>query len=158
MEDSDPVLSFHFVSLQCSYLILPSKTLSSLSMNLWTWPALSSPHACSEHSLQLRVLAITECLLGLPDGTSGKELACQGRRRKRCRFNPGSGKSPGNGNGNPVHYSLPWTEEPARLQSMGLQRFGRDLAACTTAYYVSLCTCFFLIMNNFILIIYIKVK
>ena len=94
MEDSDPVLSFHFASLQCSYLILPSKTLSSLSMNLWTWPALSSPHACSEHSLQLRVLAITECLLGLPDGTSGKELACQGRRRKRCRFNPWVRKIP----------------------------------------------------------------
>ena len=87
MDDSDPVLSFHFVSLQCSYLILPSKTLSSPFMNLWTWPALSSLHACSERSLQLRVLAITESLLGLPGGPSGKELACQGRRHKRCEFN-----------------------------------------------------------------------
>ena len=25
---------------------------------------------------------------GLPGGTSGKETACQGRRHKRCRFNP----------------------------------------------------------------------
>ena len=146
VEDSDPVLSFHIVSLQCSYLILPSKILSSLFMNLWTWPALSSPCACSEHSLQLRVLAITECLLGLPGGTSGKELACQGRRRRDAGSIPGSGKSPGDGNGNPVQYSLPWTEEPAGLQSTGLQRFRRDLAAPTTAYYVSLCICY---LNEF---------
>ena len=37
---------------------------------------------------------------------------------------PGSGRSPGEGNGNPLQYSClenPWTEEPGRLQSMGLQ-------------------------------------
>ena len=44
---------------------------------------------------------------------------------------PGSGRSPGGGNGNPLQYSfffffhssilawrIPWTEEPGRLQSM----------------------------------------
>ena len=35
---------------------------------------------------------------------------------------PGSGRSPGEGNGNPLQYSylkkFPWTEEPGRLQSM----------------------------------------
>ena len=41
-------------------------------------------------------------MLGLP---SGKELACQGRRYKIHRFNPGSGRSPGGGNGNPLQYS-----------------------------------------------------
>ena len=38
---------------------------------------------------------------------------------------PGSGRSPGEGNGNPLQYlawRIPWTEEPGRLQSMGLQR------------------------------------
>ena len=32
---------------------------------------------------------------------------------------PGSGRSPGEGNANPLQYS--WTEEPGRLQSIGLQ-------------------------------------
>ena len=34
---------------------------------------------------------------------------------------PGMGRSPGEGNGNPLQYSawrIPWTEEPGRLQSM----------------------------------------
>ena len=35
---------------------------------------------------------------------------------------PGLGRSPGEGNGNPLQYSCwgnPWTEEPGRLQSQG---------------------------------------
>ena len=42
---------------------------------------------------------------------------------------PGLGRSPGGGHGNPLQYSawkIPWTEEPGRLQSMGLQRIGHD--------------------------------
>ena len=45
---------------------------------------------------------------------------------------PGSGRSPGEGNGNPLMHSsilvwrIPWTEEPGGLQSMGLQRVERD--------------------------------
>ena len=38
---------------------------------------------------------------------------------------PGLGRSPGEGNGNPLRtiaWKIPWTEEPGRLQSMGLQR------------------------------------
>ena len=39
---------------------------------------------------------------------------------------PGLGRSPGGGNGNPLQYSclkkVPWSEEPGRLQSMGLLR------------------------------------
>ena len=37
---------------------------------------------------------------------------------------PASGRSSGGGNGNPLQYSwkIPWTEEPGRLQSVGLQR------------------------------------
>ena len=41
---------------------------------------------------------------------------------------PGSRRSSGEGNGNPLQYSclerIPWMEEPGRLQSMGLQRVG----------------------------------
>ena len=43
---------------------------------------------------------------------------------------PGSGRSPGEGNGNPLQYSClektPWTEEPGGLQSMGSQRVRHD--------------------------------
>ena len=44
---------------------------------------------------------------------------------------PGLGRSPGEGNGNPLQYScweIPWTEEPGRLQFMGSQRVRHDLA------------------------------
>ena len=55
---------------------------------------------------------------------------------------PGSGRSPGEGNGYPLQYSclekekathpnilawrIPWTEDPGWLQSMGSQRVGHD--------------------------------
>ena len=42
---------------------------------------------------------------------------------------PGLGRSPGEGNGNPLQCSyleIPWTEEPGRLQSMGSLRVGHD--------------------------------
>ena len=43
---------------------------------------------------------------------------------------PGSGRSPGEGNGNPVQcysWKAPWTEEPGGLQFTGLRRVGCDL-------------------------------
>ena len=42
---------------------------------------------------------------------------------------PGWGISPGGGHGNPLQYSClenPKTEEPDRLQTIGLQRAGHD--------------------------------
>ena len=42
---------------------------------------------------------------------------------------PGSGRSPGRGNGNHssiLAWKIPQTEEPGRLQSMGSQRVGHD--------------------------------
>ena len=45
--------------------------------------------------------------------------------------NPGSGRSPGGGNGNLLHilaWRIPWTEEPGRLQFMGSQKVRHDLA------------------------------
>ena len=39
---------------------------------------------------------------------------------------PGAGRSPGEGNGNPLQYSflekIPWTEEPGGLQAIGPQK------------------------------------
>ena len=42
---------------------------------------------------------------------------------------PGSGRSPGEGNGNHssiLTWEIPWIEEPGRLQSIELQRVGHD--------------------------------
>ena len=42
---------------------------------------------------------------------------------------PGLGRSPGEGNGNPLQYSClknPWTEEPGGFQSIGLHRVGHN--------------------------------
>ena len=64
-------------------------------------------------------------VLGFPDGSGGKESACQAGDLGSI---PGSGRSPGEENGYSVQYShgilawkFPWTEEPGRLQSMGSQ-------------------------------------
>ena len=61
-----------------------------------------------------------------PGGSDGKESACNAGDLGSI---PGSGKSPGEGNGNPLPYlvwRIPWTEEPGGLQSMGSQRVGHD--------------------------------
>ena len=50
---------------------------------------------------------------------------------------PGLGRSPGEGNGNPLQYScleIPWTEEPGKLQYMGLQS-----QIQLSDYFLSLC-------------------
>ena len=39
---------------------------------------------------------------------------------------PGSGRSSGGGNSSISYTSIPWIEEPGRLQSMGSQRVGHD--------------------------------
>ena len=46
-------------------------------------------------------------MYSFPGSASGKEPAHQGRRRRRCGFGPGSGRSPRGGNGNPLQYFLP---------------------------------------------------
>ena len=43
--------------------------------------------------------------MGSPGVTGGKEPACQCTRHKRREFDPLSGRSPGEGNGNPLQYS-----------------------------------------------------
>ena len=43
--------------------------------------------------------------VGFPGGTSGKELTCQCRRKRDKGSIPASGRFPGGGNGNPIHYS-----------------------------------------------------
>ena len=60
---------------------------------------------------------------GFPGSSVSKESACSVRDPVLI---PGLGRSPREGNGNPLQYSclenLPWTEEPDGLQSMESQR------------------------------------
>ena len=70
--------------------------------------------------------ALLESHLGFPGGSEVKASACDAG--DLCSI-PGLGRSPGEGNGNPLQYScldIPWTEEPGGLQSMGSQRVGHD--------------------------------
>ena len=52
---------------------------------------------------------VNQCFLwktkGFTGSASGKESACYCRKRKRCRYIPWSGRSPGGGHGNPLQYS-----------------------------------------------------
>ena len=70
-----------------------------------------------------QVCSLVRELRGFPGDTSGKELACQGRRWKRRRLIPGLGRSLEEGTA--THsiifaWRIPWTEEPGRLRSIGL--------------------------------------
>ena len=61
-----------------------------------------------------------------PGGSAGKASACNAGDLGSI---PGSGRSPGEGNGNPLQYSClenSMDEEPGGLQSMGPQRVGHN--------------------------------
>ena len=61
------------------------------------------------------------CILG---GSGGSEVKAPASNAGDLGSIPGSGRSPGKGNGNPpiLAWKIPWTEKPGRLQSMGSQR------------------------------------
>ena len=61
--------------------------------------------------------------LGFPGGTSDKESSCQCRRCRRCGFDPWVGRSPGEGNGNPLQYSC-WDNSMDRGAWQGYSPWG----------------------------------
>ena len=68
----------------------------------------------------------TQCFqnMGFPGGASGKESACQYRKRRTLKFNPWVRKIPWRRKWQPTRVFLPGksiAEEPGGLQSMGLQ-------------------------------------
>ena len=80
-------------------------------------PPVSSFHFISQYKTQHE---------NFPSSSVGKEPTCSAGDTDLI---PGSERSPGEGNGNPLQYSClenPWTEEPGRLQSMGSQRVRHD--------------------------------
>ena len=69
----------------------------------------------------------------IPCSSDGKESACNAGD---LGSTPGSGRSSGEGSGNRfsiLAWVIPWTEEPGRLQFVGLQRGRHDWATDTTA-------------------------
>ena len=67
-------------------------------------------------------------LSGFPGGSDGEESACS---EGDLGSIPGSGRSPGEGNSNPLQDSClenRMDRGPGRLQSMGLHRVGNDWA------------------------------
>ena len=62
----------------------------------------------------------------MPGGSEGKESACSAGDTGSI---PGSGRSPGEGNGNPLQraaWRIPYTAEPIGLQPMGSKTVGHD--------------------------------
>ena len=76
-------------------------------------------HLVCPIALQFLHLSRAPRLLGFPWWLSGKESACQ---RRRCGFNPRVRKIPRRMVWQPPPVFFPWTEEPGRLQSVGLQK------------------------------------
>ena len=65
-------------------------------------------------------------MLGFPGGSDGKESACNAGDLDSI---PASERPPGEGMAtysSILAWRMPWTEEPGRLQSMGLQRVRYD--------------------------------
>ena len=71
------------------------------SMDRGTWPATVHGFAKSRTWLSLH----TRIFIGLPDGSVGKESTRNAGDTRDSDSIPGSGRSPGQGNGNPLWYS-----------------------------------------------------
>ena len=64
-----------------------------------------------------------------PDGSVVKNLPDNAGDSRDMGSIPGSGRFPGEGNGNPLQHSClenPWTEEPGGLGSLESRRVGHD--------------------------------
>ena len=77
---------------------------------------------------------LCQSLWGFFGGSHGKESTC---KAGAPGFITGLGRSPGEGNGNPLQASLlawrtAWTAEAGGLQSMGLQRVGHNWTTFTS--------------------------
>ena len=85
--------------------------------------------------------------LGFPDGSVGKQLACNAGHMGDAGLIPGSGRFPGGGKWQPtletarvpwqpslLAWKSSWTEEPGGLQSKGSQESDMTEWLCTQAY------------------------
>ena len=95
---------------------------SVLDCRSWCSGITQDSHSCDPGFFSQAAHAI----LDFSGGSEGKASACN---MGDLGSISGLGRSPGEGNGNPLQYpagKIPWTEKPGRLQSMGSQRVGHD--------------------------------
>ena len=97
-----------FICLLSNVLILPKSTVNTRNFRIM------SKKPITEYPSRFNLS------LGFLGGSDGKESACNAGDPSSI---PGSGRSPGEGNGNStiLAWRIPWTEESGGLQSMGLQ-------------------------------------
>ena len=87
---------------------------------LWSPSALIPLHLFSSFPFILCGVLTKPAEASFPGGL---EVKASARSAGDLGLIPGLGRSPGEGNGNPLQYScwrIPWTEEPGGLQSTGL--------------------------------------
>ena len=104
--------------------IFPTQGLNPHLLRLLHWQAYSLPLSHLGSSYWIIRKHLVNIYMCLPQWLNGKESVCNAGD---TGLNPGSRRSPGGGNGNPLKYScleIPWAEEPGRLQSMGSLRAG----------------------------------
>ena len=86
--------------------------------------------------------------MSFPDGSAVKNPpAMQEIWVRHTGSTPGLGRFPGEGNGNLLQYSyweIPWTEEPGRLQSMGLQELEKTWWL-NHHHHDNICVCIYII-------------
>ena len=78
----------------------------------------------SQSSFPVKLSSTHGTIFSFPGGSDNKKSACCAGDLDSI---PGSGRSPGEGHGNPLQYSClenPWTDEPGRVHSMEVQRVG----------------------------------
>ena len=83
-------------------------------------------------------MMLTISAMGFAGSSDSEESACNAGDPVLI---PGLGRTPGEGNGNPLQYSgleVPWTEEPGGLQSMELQRVGHNRVPNTFAFITAI--------------------
>ena len=110
-------------------LYFPRETVMT-SFRTWCWQTAWALSPLSEkwvpHQARPQDWPQLDMPKGFSGGSDGEESACN---EGDLGLIPGSGRFPGEGNGNPLQYfccRIPLTEESGGLQSMGSQRFGHD--------------------------------
>ena len=74
---------------------------------------------------------------GLPGGSDSKELTYSAGDRVRSLGREDPLEKGMATHSSTLAWRIPWTEDPGRLQSMGLQRAGHSCATNTTYYYTT---------------------
>ena len=116
-----------------SFPILHSLPLAFICRFIFSFPYL---YVCVYNIYISSLYVYIYIYMGFPKGSVNKKSACNAGD---LGLIPGSGRSSGGGNGNPLQFSclkIPWREEPGGLQSKGLERVRHDWARTHMCIYI----------------------